>query len=143
MRRLARFTSWVGLTAAGALHAIWATGSTWPARNTKELADATVGTSKEVPSREGTWAVAGLAFTGAVIGAGGLGEGRAVVAARRIAGGALLARAATGGAPVLAVMGYPNPSARFRELDRKYYRPFFAVLGLALIVGARRRKPRE
>ena len=140
--RTARLVSWAGLTAAGALHAIWASGSTWPEKNAKRLAEATVGSSQAAPSDGATWAVSGLALTGGAIAAGGLGEGKFVVGLRRLAGVALIARAAVGGDAVLDALGLPEPGRRFRELDRRYYRPAFGVLGAALLIGARKKPPR-
>lgn len=142
LTRTARLTSWAGLTAAGAVHAAWAAGSSWPAKNTKQLAASAVGSSKEMPSTGATAAVAGLAFTGAAVSAGALGEGKAIVGVRRAAGLALIARAAFGGAAALKLLGLPAPGKRFEELDRRFYRPAFAVLGSALIIGAKDRKKR-
>lgn len=135
---IARLVAWAGLTAAGALHAVWASGSTWPAKNRKQLGEAVVGNAKAMPEAAPTWTVAGSAFAGAAIAAGGLGEGRAVVGLRRLIGVGLLVRAAFGGAAALAALGLPPPGKGFRELDRRYYRPLFALLGIATLAGARR-----
>lgn len=136
--RITRFVGWAGLTGAGVLHAIWASGSPWPAKNRKQLGEAVVGSSKALPSDTATWAVAGAAFAGGAVAAGGLGEGRAAVGLRRLMGLGLLARAAAGGDAALAVLGLPPAGKRFRELDRRYYRPLFGVLGLAVLLGARK-----
>lgn len=138
VRRLARLTGWAGLTAAGALHAIWATGSSWPAKNPKRLAIAVVGNPDAMPDARATWVVAGAAFLGGAISAGGLGEGRAAVGIRWAMGAGLLARAFLGGDAALSALGLPPAGGRFRELDRRYYRPLFGLLGAALIVGARK-----
>ncbi len=137
-KRITRFVGWAGLTGAGALHAIWASGSPWPAKNSKRLGEAVVGSSKALPSPTATWVVAGAAFTGGAIAAGGLGEGRAVVGFRRLMGLGLLTRAAAGGDAALSVLGLPAPGKRFRELDQRYYRPLFGVLGLAILLGAKK-----
>lgn len=134
-----RLVAWAGLTAAGVLHAIWASGSPWPAKNRRRLGEAVVGNAKAMPEAEATWAVAGAAFTGAALVAGGFGEGRVAVGLRRLMGAGLVARAALGGDAALAALGLPPAGKRFRELDRRYYRPLFAVLGLAVLAGARRR----
>lgn len=136
--RVARLTGWAGLTAAGALHAIWASGSSWPAKNRKRLSEAVAGSSKTPPSAEATWVVAGSAFARGAIAAGGLGEGRAIVGIRRLMGLVLLKRALLGGDVFLAVLGLPPAGKRFRELDRRYYRPLFGILGLAVLIGARK-----
>jgi hypothetical protein len=36
------------------------------------------------------------------------------------------------------VLGLPAPGKRFRELDQRYYRPLFGVLGLAILLGAKK-----
>lgn len=131
------------MTAAGALHAIWASGSPWPERTAKRLNEAVVGNSKHAPDAQSTWVVAGTALAGGAVAAGALGEGRAIVALRRLAGLALLARAAFGGEAALKVLDRPAPGARFRDLDRRYYRPLFGVLGAALIIGAKKPSKRS
>lgn len=138
MKRLSRLVGWAGLTAAGALHAIWASGSPWPAKNSKRLSRAVVGNSKEMPTPRATWIVAGAAFFGGAVAAGGLGEGRAAVGLRRLMGIGLLARAAAGGDTALKALGLPPAGKRFRELDRRYYRPLFAVIGLAIFTSAKK-----
>lgn len=136
-RRVARFTAWAGLTAAGVLHAVWATGSPWPAKNSKRLGEAVVGNAKALPGAGETWAVSGAAFVGGAIAAGGLGEGRVAVGLRRLMGVGLLARGILGGDVALAVLGLPQAGKRFAELDRRYYRPLFGVIGAALLFGAK------
>lgn len=138
MKRAARLTAWAGLTGAGVLHAVWASGSSWPAKNAKRLGEAVVGSARAMPDERTTWIVAGAAFSGAAIAAGGLGEGRAAVALRRTMGVGLLARALLGGDAALAALGLPPAGKKFQELDRRYYRRFFGVLGAALILGAKK-----
>lgn len=134
--RAARLFGWAGLTAAGALHAIWAAGSPWPARNPRQLAELVVGNSDSVPDARATGVVSCAAFIGGAVAAGGLGEGRLVVTARRAMGGVLVLRAVLGGDAALRVLGLPAAGPRFRELDRRYYRLAFGALGCALIFGA-------
>ncbi|WP_293694405.1 DUF3995 domain-containing protein [uncultured Agrococcus sp.] len=137
-KRVLRLIGWAGLTAAGALHTVWASGSPWPAKSTRQLSDAVAGNPKALPDSGATLSVAGAAFTGGAIAAGGLGEGRAAVALRRFIGIALLARAASGGTVALTVLGAPKVGKRFRELDRRCYRPLFAVLGLSVLLSAKK-----
>ncbi|HIY64878.1 MAG TPA: DUF3995 domain-containing protein [Candidatus Agrococcus pullicola] len=138
-RQALRLIGWAGLTAAGALHAVWASGSSWPARNKKELSRAVVGNSKALPDANATLVVAGAAFAGGAIAAGGLGEGRIAIGLRRIMGIALLARAAAGGDAALTLLGLPEKAGkRFRELDRRYYRPLFGALGLSVLLSAKK-----
>lgn len=136
--RVARLTGWAGLTAAGALHSIWASGSPWPAKNTKRLGEAVVGNAKALPGARATRVVAGAAFVGGAVAAGGLGEGRGAVVLRRIMGAGMLARAALGGDAALAALGLPKAGKKFKELDRRYYRPLFGIIGAALIIGAKK-----
>ncbi|GAA1323906.1 DUF3995 domain-containing protein [Leucobacter albus] len=140
--RTARLVAWTGLTAAGAVHAVWAAGSSWPEKNHKRLGEAVVGNAKQQPSAQATAVVSGLAFAGGAVAAGGLGEGKFVVGVRRVAGVALIARAAFGGAAALRALGLAEPNKRFEELDQKYYRPAFAVLGTALLLGAKDKRKR-
>lgn len=135
--RAARFAGWAGLTAAGALHAIWASGSPWPAKTQQQLAGAVAGDAEGLPDARATWAVAAAAFTGGAVAAGGLGERGAVVSARRVMGALRLTRALVGGGPALAALGLPTASRSFTDLDRRYYRPLFAVVGLAVVLGAK------
>ena len=140
--RTARLVAWTGLTAAGAVHAAWAAGSSWPERNRKRLGEAVVGNSRSFPDTQATAAVSGLAFAGGAVAAGALGEGRMIVGVRRIAGAALIARAVFGGAAALDALGLDAPGKRFQDLDQRLYRPAFAVLGAALLIGAKDSKKR-
>lgn len=135
--RTARLVAWTGLTAAGAIHAVWASGSSWPERNRKRLGEAVVGSAKQQPDAQATLAVSGLAFAGGAVAAGALGEGKFIVGVRRVAGLALIARAAFGGAAALDALGMNEPGKRFEDLDRRFYRPAFAVLGVAMLLGAK------
>ncbi len=49
----------IGLMLASGLHATWAMGSTWPAKDPEDLADLVVGT-QPFPSAGATWAVSAL-----------------------------------------------------------------------------------
>ena len=139
LRGVARAISWAGLTGVGALHAIWAAGSPWPAKNRKRLALATVGSTPEMPSTAPTAFVAVAALAAGAVSAGALGEGRLVTGIRRLIGCALLIRGLVGGSTALAVLGMPKPSSVFTDLDNRYYRPLCLVLALASFVGASRR----
>lgn len=138
---VARLVSWIGLTAVGVVHAVWAVGSPWPMENRQELAEAVVG-GRDLPDANATAVVATSALIGGVVAGGAFGEGALPVALRRSAGVLLLARAAFGGEAALALLGLQKAGKRFVELDNRWYRPFCAVLGFALLVGARHR-PKE
>ncbi len=139
-RSVSRLVSGVGLGAVAALHAAWASGSTWPARNRQELAEAVVGNRNALPDRRATAAVAGIAGVAAVTTAGAFGESTALVRGRRLVGVALLGRAALGGDVALALLGMPPAGKRFLALDDRWYRPLCAVLGVAVLAGARRKR---
>ncbi|WP_169925913.1 DUF3995 domain-containing protein [Serinibacter salmoneus] len=136
--RLSRTVASCGLAAAGALHAVWALGSPWPAGSARELNELVVGNGEVAPGTAATWLVCGSALAGAAVAAGAMGDRPLAVWGRRIAGAALLARAALGGNAALRVLGLPPGGDRFTRLDRRYYRALFAVLGAALVLGARR-----
>lgn len=140
LRGVARVISWTGLTGIGALHAVWATGSPWPAKNRRRLAEATVGTATETPSTLPTAFVAAAALAAGAVSAGVLGEGRFATGIRRLVGCALLIRGLVGGPAALAVLGMPKPGKTFVELDSRYYRPLCLTLALAAFVGAGRRR---
>ncbi|WP_449276844.1 DUF3995 domain-containing protein [Leucobacter sp. GX24907] len=138
VKRTARLVGWAGLTSVGVLHAMWGAGSSWPAKNRKQLGKAVVGSAKAMPSAEAAWVVSGAAFSGAAVVAGGLGEGRVAVGLRRVIGLLLLVRGAAGGEAALRTLGLPEGGKRFNELDRRFYRPFCSTLGIAVLIGARR-----
>lgn len=143
--RGARIISGVGLMAVGGLHALWATGSHWPARSRERLAEAVIGSDEAFPGAVPTAVVAGGALASGVVAVGALGDTRLAVRWRRLAGVGLLVRAAVGGDVALAVLGRPAAGEKFITLDNRVYRPLCAVLGIAALVGARskRTKPSE
>lgn len=118
----------LGLLGAGAMHALWAAGVTWPARDAVGLARAVVGVST-LPSPGACLAVAGLLGVGAAL----------LELARRghplgrvgaVAVGAVLALRGLGGVVVSGV-GFANPTAPFRSLDLAVYSPLCLVLAWA------------
>lgn len=124
----------------GVLHAVWASGSSWPARNKKRLAEAVVGNSKAMPGVGATAGVAAAAIGGGIVVGGAFGEGCGVVALRRVMGLGLLARAVVDEERLMDGLGLPQSGKRFSELDQRYYRPLCVVLGIAVLLGARDRK---
>lgn len=137
-RRLSRLIASTGLLGAAALHAAWAAGSSWPAHNRRDLADAVVG-SPDFPSAEATAVVAGVTGLGALVVAGAGGDRKRAVCVRRGIGLALLARAIADGEVACRVLGLPEPSNRFRELDTQIYRPACALIGLTALRSARKK----
>lgn len=138
MTRIGRITGGLGLGLIGAVHVVWATGSSWPAKTRPELARAVVG-SEEMPGviPSGIVAVGALA-AGAVV-SGTLGDRGIVRPGRILAAAGLLARGGAGGVLACRLLGLPEPAETFRRLDARIYRPLCLVLGLALLIGARRR----
>ena len=91
---LARLFSVLGLGLIGGLHLLWATGSTWPATDERELADAVAGT-RRMPPPGACGAVGGLLIGAATIVATPRGGFASIV--RFGTASALAARAAAGG----------------------------------------------
>ena len=125
-----------GLLAAGALHVVWATGSTFPFGTREALNDTVIG-RQVAPGPAECLAVAALLTTaaGAVVGAG-RGHGPSRVAASGV-GAVLAVRAALGfaGRTALAVPGSDSP--RFTRMDRRVYAPICALLAAGAAASAR------
>lgn len=140
MKRTARGIGSTGLLAVGALHGVWASGSSWPAKNSKQLAQAVVGDSKGMPEPNVSAGIAAAAVSSGLIAGGAFGEGRLVVALRRLMGLGLIASAVVSDETVLEAIGYSPKGKRSKELNQRYYRPVLAVLGVAVLLGARQGK---
>lgn len=128
-----------GLLSLSALHGVWAMGSPWPAKSPKQLAEAVVGQAVEMPGAAPTAAVAFATAGAGLLAAGALGDGSVQRRGLRLIGSGLILRAILGGDAALTVLKLPPAGEQFRILDRRYYRPFAAVLGLSLWVVAGRR----
>ncbi|MFF7294162.1 DUF3995 domain-containing protein [Microbacterium sp. NPDC008134] len=139
IRVIARTTSVIGLSSLAALHAIWASGSPWPAQSPKRLAEAVVGQKVTMPSAAPTAVVAAGTAGAALAASGALGNGRLIRIGLRSLSMVMLLRAALGGDAALAALGMPPAGKRFQRLDRRWYRPFAAILGAALWLSSRRR----
>lgn len=134
----ARVVSATGLAAISALHAVWASGSPWPAKSSAALAEAVVGQAIEMPSAAPTAVVAAGSAGTALLSAGALGHGPLRRLALRGMGAVMLLRAVLGGDAALAALRLPPSGDKLRRLDRRYYRPFAAALGVALWVASAR-----
>lgn len=118
--------------ALGALHVLWATGSSWPATDAGTISGRSgAGAS---PGPVACLAVAGLLGTAAALVTGhprGWAGGRAA----RVGSAGVTATFALRGVLGLAgrtdLVSPGSTSARFRELDRRYYGPL--CLGLAVL----------
>lgn len=136
VRPVARAFGVTGLGSLAALHAVWAAGSPWPAQSVEQLGEAVVGQSVRMPSAAPTLSVAVAAAAAGALAAGLLGDGPLQRRGMRAIGSGLLLRAALGGDAALAALKLPPDAETFRRLDRRYYRPFAAALGLSLWLAA-------
>ncbi len=134
----ARVVGTAGFAALAVLHAIWAAGSPWPAKTRDELAQAVIGQPQAMPGTAPTAVVAVASAGSSLLASGALGRGRLQRLGVRAAGAFLLLRASLGGDATLELMGMPPAGERFLRLDRRYYRPFAAILGLSLWIAAKR-----
>lgn len=138
-RRAAADATTAALVGIGALHAVWALGVPWPARDERSLAQAVVGTST-FPSPTATWSVAGLLGAAAVVVQSRVRPGRRVAVVPfpladlgvRTVAGVLALRGGAG--LVVSASRVGNATAVFRALDLALYSP----LCLALAWGTRR-----
>lgn len=123
----------VSLGALSALHALWATGSAWPAPDRKTLADA-VGGFDRFPGPGPCLAVAtllGLAASSVA--------GRPPPFARAARAGSLgtsLVLAARGAVGLAGGMPNAKKSRLFAALDRRVYSPVCLLLSVAALAGA-------
>jgi hypothetical protein len=138
------FTIWersaaVTLLGIAGLHALWATGSPWPARDRDALADVVAGRAGgAVPSAAACMAVAGLLTTAAALVAG---EPQRLPRVQRAgAAGVAVVLAIRGGCGLAGRTDLVSPgstSPRFRRLDRRYYSPLCLSLATAAASSAR------
>ena len=133
---VARIISVSGLVGLSAVHTVWALGSPWPAKDPAQLAEAVVGQTVELPAAAPTAVVAIGAAGAGLLASGLLGRGRSQRVVLRALGLGMVARAAAGGGVALTVLGLPPAGETFSRLDRRYYRPCAAVLGLSLWLAA-------
>ena len=129
------------LAGIGGLHALWGTGSAWPATDRAQLADAVAGTP-EVPDAAACFAVAGVLGAAAAVVAGAGGRHRLARLARAGVAAGLLVRGLAGVSGTTRVLVPWTPSPRFQALDRRRYGPFCLALGASVAastVGPRRR----
>jgi hypothetical protein len=141
-RRVAAASATTALAGVAAIHAVWATGSTWPTSSADELGDLVVGT-RPMPGAIPCAAVAAslAVAAGATARSAGGGSGRVATASHMVAtvtAGALLLRG-LGGA-VADVLNLGNPAAPFRRWNRLLYNPL--CVGLGLLVAVSRSRPR-
>jgi hypothetical protein len=116
--------------ALGALHVLWATGSSWPAAEAGTISGRSGASAS--PGPVACLAVAGLLGTAAALVTG---RPRARPGLTRVGSAGVTATFALRGSLGLAgrtdLLSPGSTSARFRELDRRYYGPL--CLGLAAL----------
>lgn len=132
---MAAVASGATLVAAGALHLLWGSGSSWPLQSRSSLAVVVSGS----PTMPG-------AVPCVVIGGGLVAAGSALVV-RRPAGllrllqvlmaTGLAGRAAVGGRVATHALGLPAPAPVFLSWDRRCYRPLCAVLAVGILADVR------
>jgi hypothetical protein len=131
MSTTARSGSWVGgfmLAALSALHLNWAVGSTWPAADEARLAD-TVAGLREMPGTGSCLVVGlGLGLASTVVSGAGGNHRSAQVVRFGVATG-FIVRGALGITGNTFRLVSWKPSARFSELDRRYYGPLCLLIG--------------
>jgi len=131
-------TAAAALGGASALHALWATGSSWPKTHPDELADLVVG-RRPMPSPAVCAAVAGALAVAAGMTAraahGCPDQSDRSRAAATIVSAVLLARGA--GGVVADLAGVVDATPTFRHWNRRLYNPL--CLTLAVLVAAGRR----
>jgi hypothetical protein len=131
MVRLARPAAAGTLAALGLVHAVWATGSAWPARDRRQLANLVAGT-ETMPGRAWCTAVAGgLATSGALV-AGVGGEHSSARVARAVVCGAFLVRGSAGVTKTTHHLVSWTPGAEFVRRDRRWYGPLCLGIGVAI-----------
>jgi uncharacterized protein DUF3995 len=138
--RLSTRTAATGLAAIGALHVVWATGSSWPMRDRRLLTDAVVGSDGDRPPPPAAClTVAALLGTASALVDG---RPRTLPAVSRLGSAGVVAVLTTRGVLGLAgrtdIVSPGSLSERFRRLDRRYYSPLCLTLA-ALATPATRR----
>lgn len=130
-------TTAVALLAAGAVHAVWATGSSFPFETRSALNDAVVGRQAS-PRPADCVAVAVVLATaaGAVTIAGRHDHRLARLVAAGVAAGFAI-RAALGFAGRTRMLVPGSESATFVRLDRRVYAPLCALLAAGAATAAR------
>jgi len=131
-RRALSVTGAALIAGASAMHAVWGTGSAWPARDRRELADLVVGT-QEFPDTSACFTVATLLAGAAAVVARGAGGPRGR-ASRACIAGVFAIRGVAGLTGSTRWLVPWTPSDRFADWDRRYYGPLCVAIA-ALVAG--------
>lgn len=139
VRRAAGDIAAVGLAGAAAVHLLWASGSSWPAKDYDDLANLVVGRGP-FPSRPLTAVVAGLLMTASTIAVAANRPAPAqswvVRIGPKIVAATLLVRGVVGLA--VSARGVGQASEQFRQWDLRLYSPLCIALGACVAIGGRR-----
>jgi len=134
---MSRGVTALALGGAAALHAAWASGSTWPAADSDALADLVVG-RRPFPSARDTAVVAVLLGAATVVIAAPAREGRHAGRwhrrARQAVGIAMLGRGVAGLA--LVATGAYSTTEIYRRWDTRLYSPLCIALGVSALAAA-------
>ncbi len=135
----ARNLAAVSLGSLSALHVLWSTGSSWPARDRETLADAIGGFSR-VPSAGACLIVAALLGSAALCVVGIPGHlARITQLGSAITSFVLFARGSMG---LTGRMPHAKRSRTFAELDRRVYSPVCLVIATLSLAGVLRENRR-
>ena len=135
-RQVAGAVAAAGLAGAAGLHALWASGSPWPASGFDILADTVFG-HRPFPSRAATWTVAALLATATATTAArsglvplrGARDAPIVRLGTIVVAGTLVVRGVVGAA--VSARGIGGSTQTFRRWDLALYSPLCLALGLA------------
>ena len=140
MCRVTALLLFMGLTIIAAVHAYWAFGGLWPAKDVQGLINTVIGDPRmtEMPSRELTLVVAALIFAAGVVAlsAGGLWRLGWGWLARLGAGVLALIFLARGASGVTLGLGLWEAaiSEPFATLDFQFYSPLCLLIGFGFVV---------
>jgi hypothetical protein len=119
------------LAALAAVHAAWATGSAWPARDRRRLAQLVAGTERMPGPAQCAAVACGLATSSALV--AGLGGERSIArVARGVVCGALLVRGGAGLTGSTQHLVSWTPAPEFMRRDRRWYGPLCLGIGVAV-----------
>ncbi|MDT0163995.1 DUF3995 domain-containing protein [Actinotalea sp. AC32] len=135
-RRALSLTGAALIAGAAGIHVLWATGSAWPARDRRELAEVVAG-ADEFPGPVACVAVASLlAGAAVVVGAGD--DGRVARTGRAGVAGVFAVRGLAGLAAGTGKLVPWTPSDRFVRVDRRVYSPLCLTIAALVLAGAPR-----
>ena len=127
------------LAGLGALHAVWAAGSPWPAASRDALAEAVLSTGERMPPDSATWAVAGLLVAGAAVVRGAARSSAPPrLRALTLAVGGLFAARAVVYLPADLAGGF---ATTYQRMDAAVYAPLCLGVAAGALAVARRHGP--